>query len=186
MRPPLADDLSAEQTCTLWVECLCISDVCVNTVNIIHSDPDWIWGSKLSWKDITEQCQPALRCLYYRWSSSQEQVWKSWFHFELDDVTESFNASLCSIILLKNFYFNHNLFTFPKCDALMLWLLWLKISRIKILHCTRLWQSPGESTETPLLFLQTPPETLQSENAPYAYSRPERPMLLPLLTPAIP
>lgn len=37
---------------------------------------------------------------------------------------------------------------------------------------------PGEGTEAPLLFLQTPPETLQSENAPYAYSRPERPMLL--------
>lgn len=28
MRPPQAGDLSAEQTCTLWVESLCLSDAC--------------------------------------------------------------------------------------------------------------------------------------------------------------
>lgn len=42
MRAPLADDLSAEQTCMLWVECLCFSDVCAHEDCECYTLQSWL------------------------------------------------------------------------------------------------------------------------------------------------
>lgn len=144
-RPPAADHLSAEQPCTLWVKNLCLWRLWV-----LHTQIMTEFQAQSS-AEVTSPklCQPKLWGLCCRWSSSWEQGWKSCFHFELDNLTDSFNTGLGSAI----FILNHNLLIFPKWDALVVVVLVTKNKRNKN---TALYTTPREGTENLLLILQTP------------------------------